>query len=213
MKKIILLAIVIYLSDIAVAQVQFGVKAGANFSILHTSSPIPEISYKYLPGFTAGAFMSFPLSGNFFIQPEVVYAGQGTKVKTNFEENTTRLQYINVPVVLRYQIIQRFFAEIGPQAGLLLNARRKVHSADFVPEAANDPLIDKPGDNKDVKQYFNSFDLSGVAGLAYFFTANTGVQLRYNLSLISIAKNNDATLRNSVFQLNFVYLFSKRLKK
>ena len=209
MKKLLLLILAALFAIITQAQIQFGVKGGLNLSNIQQSSPVQEVSYNLKPGFNAGGLVYIPLSKHFGLQPEMLYSGQGSKVKTNFENVTNRLQYLSVPVLLKYNISASFFAEIGPQAGFLLSARKKVHSTSYVLENPVDPLVDQPGDNKDIKSYYRSFDFSGVIGLGYLFTPGIGAVASYNLSILNTLKANSNPAHNSVIQIDLFYLFKK----
>ncbi len=58
------------------AQVQYGVKAGLNrASLNYSGSAVNDLGVKY--NFNAGIFAISHLSGNFYLQAEVMYSGQG----------------------------------------------------------------------------------------------------------------------------------------
>lgn len=68
--------------------------------------------------------MVWQLSNNFAIVPELNASMQGTKAKVA-SDYKIRLFYLNLPVQLRYTFANSgFFAETGPQIGLLLDAKR-----------------------------------------------------------------------------------------
>jgi len=209
MKKLLLLVAITLLFINGGAQVQFGIKAGANLANIHLSPTIPYASSNLQPGFDAGVFLNVPLFEHLGLQNELIYSAQGAKFNTNFEKFTERLRYLSVPVLLKYDLSSSFFAVIGPQASFLLSARKKVHYADYIPENPGDPLIDQTGDNVDIKSYFKSVDLSGVIGLGYHFTRDIGAAMVYKHSILNILTSTDASARQSVFQIDLFYLFKK----
>jgi outer membrane immunogenic protein len=210
MKKKLLFTIAVISAINIHAQIQFGVKGGLNLSNLIQSSPVPEVAYNLKEGFNAGAFLNVPLSKHFGLQPEILYSGQGAKVNTNFENATSRLQYLSIPVLLRYNVSSSVFAEIGPQAGFLLSARKKVHSTNYVTENPGDPLVDQPGDNINIKSYYKSVDFSGVIGLGYHFTHRIGAAVAYKLSILNTLTSGSNPARHSVVQIDILYLFKKQ---
>ncbi len=76
--------------------------------------------------FNAGAFVALPLFNEFSLQPEVVYSGQGSKFSESGFTGTVNANYVNVPVLFKYNNPTGFFAETGPQLGFLMSAKAKI---------------------------------------------------------------------------------------
>jgi hypothetical protein len=121
MKKFILTITLAIATTITFAQgINFGIKGGANFSIL---SYDPH-SNSFEPGFNAGAIVDFTLHNNLSLQPGIFFTTKGEKIgNTEVLINgnpagtvTTRikLNYIQVPVNLLYHI------NAGPLASIYL---------------------------------------------------------------------------------------------
>lgn len=189
MKKLYLLLLSGFFFAAATAQVQFGVKAGANFS---TFTGDNSAGAKTKVGFNAGALVSLPLFNEFSLQPEVVFSGQGFKVDEQGSTGSLNANYINVPVLFKYNNPTGFFLETGPQIGFLMSAKIKAG-----------------GQTQDFKDQFNSTDFSWAFGLGYLIkSANVGIDARYNLGLSNIAKDSGSDkVKNSVFQVGVFYLF------
>ncbi len=128
MKKIIASAIlIIALSGIANAQhLSIGGKAGANLTKI-TGKAFKE---EYNLGYQLGLFAEIDLSKKWGIQPEVLWNQLNTNpasgtdaVFNNWQNNTTsiKLNYITIPVLLRYNIGQLITLNLGPQFGILQN--------------------------------------------------------------------------------------------
>src|SRR5450432_1192824 len=107
MKKLFVLFLTAGAFFSANAQVQFGVKAGANFATL-TGSAADGAKTKV--DFNGGAFAHIPLFNSFFLQPELVYSGQGAKATENEEDFTVNQSYLNVPVLFQYRHSSGLFA-------------------------------------------------------------------------------------------------------
>nr|WP_315256611.1 porin family protein [uncultured Flavobacterium sp.] len=195
MKKIILSAVAVFAFGFANAQeVKFGAKAALNIASL--TGDVEGSSS--LIGFQVGGFAEFKLSEKFAIQPELMYSAQGVKEKYEggdfSEELTTKLGYINIPVMAKYYVAKSFSLEAGPQIGFLTSAKYKVEEEGVSAEV-------------DGKDNFNSVDFSFNFGAGYDFTENISAGLRYNLGLSNINKEGDASAKNGVFSVSVGYKF------
>ena len=189
-KKLVLLFLAGTVFATTNAQIQFGVKAGANLASLSGKS-FNDAKTKL--DFNAGVLASIRVN-SFSIQPEVIYSGQGAKVTSfNGMEEKINMGYINVPVLLKYHFPLGLFAETGPQLGFLLSANSKIGST-----------------SNDYKSYVNSTDFSWAFGVGYMIPiVKLGVDARYNLGISDAAKNSSVTgsFRNNIFQVGVFYLF------
>jgi hypothetical protein len=193
MKKLFVLVLSAGAFFSANAQVQFGVKAGANFATL-TGNAVDGVKSKV--DFNGGAFARVPLFNSFFLQPELVYSGQGAKASVNEGDFTVNQSYLNVPVLFQYRHSSGLFAETGPQVGFLLAANVKAG-----------------GVSQDVKSSYKSTDFSWAFGVGYQLSSiPAGINARYNLGLTNIAAQADAgqTVKNSVFQVGVFYIFGSK---
>jgi hypothetical protein len=186
---IVFLAAVSFLS--AGAQVQFGVKAGANFSTL-TGSDVSGVNTKV--GFQGGVFVGLPLASSFCLQPEVNFSMQGAKGNVDGTDFTLAQNYLNVPVLVKYKHESGFFAETGPQIGFLMSAK-----------------LSGGGSSVDVKSGYKSTDFSWAFGLGYLVKSiNAGIDARYNLGLTNTEagdNSSNGTTKSSVIQVGVFYMF------
>ncbi len=196
MKKLFLLLVSGAFLTAANAQIQFGVKAGANFATL-TGSDIQDAKMKV--GIHGGAFVALPVGSMFSVQPEVLYSGQGAKADADGTTVSLNLNYINVPVLFKYNNPCGFFAETGPQLGFLMSAKYKAGS-----------------NSQDAKSAYKSTDFAWAIGAGYLIkSVNVGIDARYNLGLSSIAKDVDGQkvdAKSGVFQFGVFYLFGGKGK-
>jgi len=171
----------------AKAQIQFGVKAGANLANISKVD-----GSKTLVNLNAGVLASIPLAGQLSLQPEVVYSGQGVKG----DGGSDHLNYINVPVLLKYSLPVGVFFQTGPQIGFLMSAKEK----------------EDGGSSTDIKDLFKSTDFSWALGGGYLIPdVNLGFDVRYNLGLTKLGKSVNGQSgfegKNGVFQIGVFYLF------
>jgi hypothetical protein len=192
MKKVLLVILAAGSAAIASAQIQYGVKAGYNLATVTQSGSSNVDGLKSKSDFSGGLLASIPLFSSFYLQPEVMYSGQGTQATESGETVKLNYSYINVPVLFKYQHASGVFAETGPQVGFLLSAKAKAD-----------------GVNEDVKSQSQSVDFSWAFGLGYKIPKmGLGIDARYNLGLTNITKDDgDEKVKNSVFQFGLFYLF------
>lgn len=219
-KLVILLLTVNTLVITAHAQVQFGVKGGLNFSEMLTSgTPTTIINgtdqhLKYFPYSTAhaGVFAYVPLAKKWGFQPELVFSLQGTTGKpeqyylVSVTEEDYRFSYLNLPLLVKYKLPVGFFAETGPQIGLLLHAK------------VNETMVGATN-NYNVKDQYKSTDFSWTFGAGYCSPFNLGFDIRYNLGLTDVSNASakglssapipDGKMKNSVIQMGIFYIFGK----
>ncbi len=202
MKKVILAAFVLGTITTAVAQqqVKFGPKAGLNFANL---SGLNDSEMK--TSFHVGAVAEIKFNEKFSIQPEVVYSAQGTKYTETFPvlgtvETSLNNDYINIPILAKYYIVDGFSVEAGPQIGFLMKAESEL---DTTIACVNSNV---KGDNKDS---FKSTDFGLGLGLAYDLPVGLFVNARYNLGLSDIRENTSAgdAVKNNVIQVGIGYKF------
>lgn len=128
MKKIAAFMVTLFaLAGVTNAQkFNFGGKLGANLTKI-TGQAFNE---GYDLGYHAGAFAEIDLNSKFGIQPEVLWNQTNTKrssgtsgVLNNWQQNTQdiKLNYLSIPVLLRYNVGSLVTLNLGPQFGILLN--------------------------------------------------------------------------------------------
>lgn len=80
----------------------FGIKGGLNFTFFSVEEAQFGMNQSTEIGYYAGIFSEFEIDEDFAIQPEVLYIGLND------------FQFINVPVYLKYEIVDNFSLLIGP---------------------------------------------------------------------------------------------------
>ena len=181
MKFTCLLFLFVMCSRIGYTQaVIYGVKAGLNMTTF-TGNDVE--SAKLQPSFHVGGFANFLITDKITVQPEILYSGKGAK----YDQGNYRLGYINVPVLAQYNDASGFFAEAGPQAGLLLTAKRKT------------------GQTLDIKDDLKSADFSWVVGLGYKTASGVGIGARYDFGYYNIA--TAGIIRNKAILISIIYTF------
>lgn len=212
MKKTMLILYTLFISVTVMAQsekVKLGVKAGLNISSLTFDES--ELNSSSKTGFTAGVMVEIPVAKNFSLQQELLYSQQGTKTSfldqdvtnSNFK-GTIELNYLNIPLMLKYYVIKGLSLQAGPQIGILLKANNK-YQDNFLGYENQESF--------NLKKYSSGIDTSVNFGLGYQFKDKFYTDFRYNISYSNVFKDGDANyyinhdMKNRVFQITIGYFF------
>lgn len=190
MKKLILSAAVAILAiSGAQAQTAFGLKGGLNVSNLYGSG-VSNDATKSLFGGNGGFFASIPASTNFYIQPEVSYSMEGAMYKGS--DAKTKLNFVNIPVMLKYVTPGGFFVEAGPQLGILVSAENEVNDVE-----------------SDIKGLLKSTNFSVGGGIGFKLDPSIAVGARYMAGLSNLTENNPSELKSNNLSINLFYTFGR----
>ncbi|MBP6127860.1 porin family protein [Flavobacterium sp.] len=214
MKKLLFSAILLATGIVNAQEIKYGAKLGLNIS--NFSGDVTDS--KSLIGAQFGGFAEIKISDKFAFQPELLFSMQGAKSKytetylgdTYSEESKTKLNYLNIPVLAKYYIADKFAVLAGPQFGILMSAKE-----DYDVSETYSGITDSYSESVDVKNFYKSLSLSFNLGASYSFTDNLFVDARYNLGLSSITKNYtdefgdsySSDIKNNVIQLSVGYKF------
>lgn len=198
MKKIFtIMAVLICFGISANAQeLRFGLKGGWNSSAISS--------------FYAGVFFESWPCRHFGVSPEIVYSRQGVvsgylssvpfySIST-YSVTEGRLDYLNIPILLKIYPIKWFSIDLGPQIGFLIASDTETKSND---------TSDGPN--------FSIFDLSLAMGLTINLGNHVLIQGRYNMGLTNIFEKDTSadsaspggfgSQTNQVAQLGVGYRF------
>ena len=203
----------------AISQVKFGLKwgltvsemlAGSQQTATVSSIPMSIINYPRT-NINAGIFFDVPLAGKLHLQPELVYNNQGsvTKPAYNYTISATevyKFNYLNLPLLFKWQLPRYFYAATGPQFGLLLDAK------------IDESLIGK-NTTYHTKQQYKPLDFAWTLAAGYLSPVNLGIDVRYNLGFSDINNSSasaaasipiqNGRFRNSGLQIDIFFLFGK----
>lgn len=186
-KKILTIACLLLLVNLTNAQgtstndAAFGIKGGLNFTNLYVDDVDDN---NVLNSFNVGIFGTFPLTESVSIQSELNYSRKGAELTYNnaFATGTAKfkLNYLEVPVLLKLNVTKNLNFHFGPYLAYLINGQ--------VTNESNGGTFDFEDnfDNDD----FNKFDygLSGGIGLD-FNTLILGIRYNYGLQTVGKERN------------------------
>lgn len=200
MRKLLLAAAALLISGAAFGQfgnIDWGVKAGMNISGLTNADGIMGMgNSKMKPSIYLGLFAEFPLYTDFIaVQPELIYSRQGNRYESGGVKVWDRVNYLNIPVMFKFYVLEKLSVDVGPQFGFRLNAKTKIKNGSTEKHSLTDD--------------FKGLDLSFGMGASYKINETIDVSFRYNLGLTKAYKykNDGDKVKNSVIQLGAGYRF------
>jgi hypothetical protein len=194
MKKLLIIPLIVISSGLFAQNFQLGLKGGINVSNF-TGSTFENVDKKALLGFHGGAFLSLLFGDHVALQPEALFSTQGARVSTVNGDERWRVNYLNVPVNLKFRFNGGFYLEAGPQVGFKLSE--------------NIP-------NQSTEDFAENMDFSVNAGLGFHGKSGLGVGGRYVLGISKVGNLDDddfdnPRFRNGVAQIFLFYtLFNNR---
>lgn len=142
-------------------------------------------------GLAAGVEAEYQATDIFSVSAGLIYSMQGNKAKEDGVTLTTKLDYINIPILANVYVTKGLAVKLGVQPAFNVSYKQKLSGGKASVEA------------EDVGA--ESFDFSIPVGLSYEFN-NVVIDARYNFGVTNIAEGGDA--KNSVFQFTLGYKFA-----
>jgi len=164
-------------------------------------------------GFTGGLALEYQITKQVAVGIEALYADQGCKFK-DFEYDISKtstkgvssakikLQYVNVPLMASYYILDGFAVKAGVQMGFLLNSKLSYNEQDI--SIANDGEREYGNVTKKTTDYQDVYKKTDIAipfALSYEYM-NVIIEARYSYGLTKLAEQGG---RNSVLSFTVGY--------
>ena len=184
MRKIYLsLIMILCLAMTAQAQrtTAFGLKAGVNFATVD-GKDFSNDGFRL--GYHVGGMVNVPLVLGVSIQPEFLVSLKGAGEADGSSDNLSLL-YIEIPLMAKVMLGEKFNLQFGPYGGFLINAGR--------------------GD-LDLKSTYKSFDTGVGLGLGYIFGDRITFDARYMYGLSKVRDDVNFDAGNRVVQLSLGFL-------
>jgi len=197
MKKTALICLTYILSYTINAQedkkATFGIKVGLNSSKLNVIEDDPQVIYGYLfsesnsnPSLTLGVLVEIPLSKSFSIQPELVYSSLSYSFYSDGIFGSiaanNKVDFIKVPILLKYYIVKNFSLEIGGVFGGVVKNREKYQSNGG---GLTLPSSTSQGEREISGLKRNKRYIGGQIGIGYKLNSKFNFQLNYASELDS----------------------------
>ena len=193
MKLSAVFCVLVCFTSVASAHVTYGLKGGVNFSdvvINNIIDPDAESDYKMKAGFHGGFFCIAEVGTRTGLSAELLYSNKGVKAINNIN-----LHYISLPVLVRYELKEKFFAEGGPELAYMVAAKSRYGNISNV--------------------WNNKIDLGIDLGLQYNLLPKLITGIRFNAGISSLVRNaNTGTgerirYQNRVLQISIALALGK----
>lgn len=192
--KHLLIAIIAIISASTIQagnKINVGPKAGLLVSSMtNAGDASPRISGYF------GLFLSYKFNETLSIQPELLYTMQGVKEDQLGVEAKLNLDYLQIPIMLKLNLVKDLYLEVGPQIGFNTNSKVK-GSMDGIEASV------------DVKDMINTVDFSFAVGFGYDFPIGLTANMRYNAGLTNVFKDidNEDNSKHMLFSLGLGWRF------
>lgn len=173
MKKHVLLLSLVLVSLYGFSQnMLYGFRAGYNSSNLNFEPEVPAgISNEHRNGLAIGFFVESKIVENFSFAPEIQFSAEGAK------EEFLRINYIQVPLLLKYEFAKFLAIGVGPQVSV------------------------KGHDYEDEKK---NVGFSGIGGLEYHLSDHLFIDFRYTYGVTNIYDDEtNLEAKNTNMQIGF----------
>lgn len=154
-------------------QLGIGIKGGANFS---TMSADDYYTTSSITSYHAGIYANIKFSEKWGLTPEVLWSSQGA----DFDNMEFVTNYVTVPIMLRWRIIDLISLEAGPQFNILTSAE---------------------SDGQDVKDNLTGTTYCAAFGGLVHLPLGFNVGVRYVMGLSDLSANDNEELKDRIFQI------------
>jgi Outer membrane protein beta-barrel domain len=180
---------------------RFGITAGVNIAKISGDN---INGAKNKTGFSFGATAVVPMGSAFSFAPELVYTMKGAKFSDQNVDGSFKLNYIELPILLRYDI-----PVVGTTKPFLLAGPALAFQTSCKVSAEDQGVTVSVGCNQFTNEDMKKFDTGAMFGGGASFALGgrmMSLGVRYNLGLMDLAKNQDAKSRVLSFVGTFEWL-------
>jgi hypothetical protein len=221
MKYLLTVLLVVTLGTAVMAQVRFGLEAGANIATIKVKEDPPSgysPSYSSKVGFKIGALADIGIGDHLAVQPGVFYSMRGGKIKVDVPgfgsaETERTVNYLEVPILVQYKLNAgpgRVFVGLGPSVGMGLSGKdHEKYNYAFFGSKDTTVSVKFGSDTTETKK----MDFGAVFNVGYELNMGVFVRVSYYLGLANMANNgpgqNDKAT-NRGFSVSAGYLLGRR---
>lgn len=193
----------------------FSLKAGLNYSMIRGYD---EGNNRF--GFNFGLVNNIRINDKLFLAPEFLpLSSKGVTdvpvlttgdedlddLLEDVESTDRKLNYIDIPILLRYNISERFSISAGPEINFLVGGSDIYYSTHLEDIVLTTEV--------DIHEHVRTFDCGGVIDLSCMVARpvngkGVNVYLRYSMGFMDILKDNTGDpIRNSTLQIGATFPF------
>ncbi|TDM00508.1 MAG: hypothetical protein C4K58_04700 [Flavobacteriaceae bacterium] len=191
MKKLITMLAILSASFTAAQEIDLGVKGGLTIAA-DMISPGDQYKSRPLPGYYGGVFVAVPIQDKISVQLEGSYVeGKGVfrreytlgPATINGKSNAV-LKYINVPLLLKYNVTEKTAIQLGGFYNFVLGVSA-IQSADVKQTSNGMPIPSKSFTNRETDlNHEHKTEFYGIlAGVEHKLNDDLKLELRYSYGL------------------------------
>lgn len=187
MKKLLTLMLLFTIAIVSAQEFTYGFKAGVNLTGFHTQTG----TNSDLVGYNFGGVLKVNLNKTFDFQGEILLNRKGGIYRYSniaIENPEVKLTYLNLPLLFKINITNKFNFHVGSEMGVLL-AKKATLSGEEIEVDVN-----------------SNFDMNALGGLEYQFQNGIFIQTRYSYGLTKLFENKD--FKNSAISLSVGYFLN-----
>jgi len=169
--------------------IKYGPVAGLNLANI-SGSDADGNSMKI--GAHVGVGFDFSINDNFSIAPSILYSMKGCELTVLSVKVKSNTNYIEIPILAKYQLDNGINFSAGPYVGILAAAH-----------------LSSDDETVDTKDSFNSTDIGMKFGVGYMMKSGFGIGVNYGLGLTTIDKavnGTSADIKNNVIGISLCYM-------
>ena len=189
-----LVTLLLGLNSIAQNEFNLGSKAGVNYSGFNVDG---SSAYTDAFGYHIGFIGEYVVTKRFSFQSELNFIQKtgsgGTPSELSAGTIKSDLNYLDIPIMVKYYLFDHFAIESGPQLNILISESTEVN---YYTNNELDGLLDLKT---------NGLQLSFNLGFSYTIVDKYLLQLRYSHGLSDIYQDLEA--KNTVFSFSVGYFF------
>ncbi len=172
----LLVAMLVFVTSFAFAQINVGVRAGINFANVNETAALDAITpdFKMISGANLGIVSEVEFGKHFAIQPELSYAQKGFALREGIDFElyniplpvgvtvVSKFRYVEMPVLFKGKIGNdkiKAYAIAGPAVGYAVDGQLETHAQAFFDFKLLDTDIDLGAVG------YEQFEVSGIAGI------------------------------------------------
>ncbi len=214
MKSCVLVVLLAMCPVILYSQAQVGLRLGGNFAIWNSSEAedLLGAEFETLTAGHIGPYVKIPISDNLALEPALLASLKGTNIKlfeteilgedviTVDSDSDIYLLYLDMPVLLRFYLVDGLNIFAGPQVSFLLN---NIIETEYEECFNGTCFTDDEEDEADVKD----IDFAVSLGIGYEFPFGLNFNVGYDLGLANIDDSGIAEVNNRVFKASLGWTF------
>ncbi|NBC06833.1 MAG: outer membrane beta-barrel protein [Bacteroidetes bacterium] len=181
--KHLLLPIVLLCAGLTALQAQsafsFGPVAGVNAGSFRWIDPpnfAEEEGFQFKPGWQAGLHLTYQFTDQLSLSTQPMFVRRGSS--SGEESVNVRIDYFDLPLLLRVNATEALFVEAGGYVGFRLDSRRFNEDGEYAEYSQ---------ENYDVLH--RDVDAGALLGLGYRLGERASLSLRYSHSVVNLYEN------------------------